>query len=164
MKSDGFGIGLPTFTHDSSLITHHCIQTVALTGFVPIYSGGTARDLHPLPLPRSHIVEGTLGEREEGCQGHYCPSSSGLLMQPLPIYEKAPDQHCGEWPVRRWGSRTVRHQSAYRCCPRNQIYSHQRRIQANMLTAVSPIAELERENCPRQKQRDEIGDNDRPRM
>ena len=25
-------------------------QTVAHTGFVPIYSGGTARGLHPLPL------------------------------------------------------------------------------------------------------------------
>lgn len=33
-----------------------------------------------------------------------------------------------------------------------------------MLFAVSPIAQLERENCPRQKQRNEIGDNDWPRM
>ena len=71
-------------------------RTVAFTGFVPIYSGGTARDLHPLPLPRSHIVEGTLGDREEGCQGHYCPSPPGLLMQPPPTYEKAPDRQCGE--------------------------------------------------------------------
>jgi len=45
-------------------------RTVAFTGFVPIYSGGTARDLHPLPLLRSHIVGGTLGDREEGCQVH----------------------------------------------------------------------------------------------
>ena len=37
-------------------------------------------------------------------------------------------------------------------------------VQPNVLTAVSPIAQLERENCPRQKQRDEIGDNDGPRM
>jgi hypothetical protein len=71
-------------------------RTVAFTGFVPIYSGGTARDLHPLPLPRSHIVESTLGDREEGCQGHYCPSPPGLLMQPPPTYEKAPDRQCGE--------------------------------------------------------------------
>ncbi len=42
-------------------------------------------------------MEGTLGEREEGCQGHYCPSAPGLLMQPLPTYEKALDQQCGEW-------------------------------------------------------------------
>ena len=45
-------------------------RTVAFTGFVPIDSGGTARDLHPLPLPGSQIVEGTLGDREEGCQVH----------------------------------------------------------------------------------------------
>ena len=50
-------------------------RTVAFTGFVTIYSGGTARDLHPLPLPRSHIVGGTLGDREEGCQGHSCPGA-----------------------------------------------------------------------------------------
>ncbi len=25
-------------------------------------------------------MEGTLGDREEGCQGHYSPSSPGLLM------------------------------------------------------------------------------------
>jgi hypothetical protein len=61
-------------------------------------------------------VGGTLGDREEGCQGHYCSSSRGLLMQLLPTYEKGPDQQYGEWPVRRWGERTVRHQSAYRCC------------------------------------------------
>jgi large subunit ribosomal protein L28 len=27
-----------------------------LAGFVPIYSGGTARAFHPLPLPRSHYL------------------------------------------------------------------------------------------------------------
>ncbi len=37
-------------------------------------------------------------------------------------------------------------------------------VQPNVLTAVSPIAQLERENCPRQKQRDEIGHDDGPRM
>jgi hypothetical protein len=50
-------------------ISPFTLQTVASTGFVPIYSGGTARDLHPLPLPRSN-VEGTLGDKEEGCQVH----------------------------------------------------------------------------------------------
>jgi len=29
-------------------------RTVVFAGFVPIYSGGTARDLHPLPLPQRH--------------------------------------------------------------------------------------------------------------
>ena len=37
-------------------------------------------------------------------------------------------------------------------------------VQPNVLTAVSPIAQLERENCPREKQRDEIGHDDGPRM
>ena len=60
-------------------------RTVAFMGFVPIYSGGTARDLHPLPLPRSHIVEGTLGDREEGCQVHSCPPSPPLLILPTGI-------------------------------------------------------------------------------
>ena len=50
--------------------SHPPRRTVAFTGFVPIYSGGTARDLHPLPLPGSHNVEGTLGDQEEGCQVH----------------------------------------------------------------------------------------------
>ncbi len=27
------------------------LRTVAFTGFVPTYSGGTARDLYPLPYP-----------------------------------------------------------------------------------------------------------------
>jgi hypothetical protein len=45
-------------------------KTVALAGFVPIYSGGTARDLHPLPIPRRHNVGSTLGDRGEGCQVH----------------------------------------------------------------------------------------------
>ncbi len=40
-------------------------------------------------------MEGTLGDREEDCQGYYSPSSTGLLTQPLPTYEKAPDQQCG---------------------------------------------------------------------
>lgn len=34
----------------------HPIRTVVFAGFVPIYSGGTARDLHPLPLPRRYNV------------------------------------------------------------------------------------------------------------
>ena len=59
---------LPTF--NAQRTTFNVSKTVASTGFVPIYSGGTARDLHPLPLPRSHNVEGTLGDREEGCQVH----------------------------------------------------------------------------------------------
>lgn len=29
-------------------------ETVAFAGFVPIYSGGTTRDSHPLPLPGNH--------------------------------------------------------------------------------------------------------------
>lgn len=37
--------------------SHPSNRTVAFTGFVPIYSGGTARDLHPLPLPRNHECE-----------------------------------------------------------------------------------------------------------
>jgi hypothetical protein len=41
---------------------------VALPGFVPTYSGGTARALHPLPLPRRHNVGGTIGERHKACQ------------------------------------------------------------------------------------------------
>jgi len=44
--------------------------TVALAGFVPIDSGGTARDLHPLPLPENHDVSGTLGEPVNFCQVH----------------------------------------------------------------------------------------------
>jgi hypothetical protein len=39
-----------------------------LPGFVPIDSGGTARESHPLPLPWSHNVEGTIGERHKACQ------------------------------------------------------------------------------------------------
>ena len=31
--------------------SHPIDRTVVFAGFVPIYSGGTARDLHPLPLP-----------------------------------------------------------------------------------------------------------------
>jgi len=31
-------------------------RTVVLAGFVPTYSGGTAREFHPLPLPGSHVV------------------------------------------------------------------------------------------------------------
>ena len=38
-------------------LTSNVVKTVALTGFVPIYSGGTARDSHPLPLPGSRNVE-----------------------------------------------------------------------------------------------------------
>jgi hypothetical protein len=57
------------------LITVHCslitvFQTVALAGFVPIHSGGTARDSHPLPLPGNHDVSGTLGDRVNSCQVH----------------------------------------------------------------------------------------------
>ena len=37
--------------------SHPYERTVVFASFVPIYSGGTARDLHPLPLPRSHNVE-----------------------------------------------------------------------------------------------------------
>ncbi len=51
-------------------VPSHPSQTVAFTGFVPIYSGGTARDLHPLPLPRSLNVDGTLGDGAEFCQVH----------------------------------------------------------------------------------------------
>ena len=29
-------------------------RTVASAGFVPIHSGGTARESHPLPLPGNH--------------------------------------------------------------------------------------------------------------
>ena len=45
-------------------------RTVALAGFVPIHSGGTARDLHPLPLPENHNVSGTVGEGVNSCQVH----------------------------------------------------------------------------------------------
>ena len=34
--------------------SHPSNRTVALAGFVPIHSGGTARDSHPLPLPENH--------------------------------------------------------------------------------------------------------------
>lgn len=44
------------------------LQTVAVAGFVPIYSGGTARAFHPLPLPRNHNVRGTIGESDKTCQ------------------------------------------------------------------------------------------------
>jgi hypothetical protein len=50
--------------------SHPSIRTVAMTGFVPIYSGGTARDLHPLPLPRNHNVTSTLGDGSNFCQVH----------------------------------------------------------------------------------------------
>ena len=59
---------LPTF--NAQRTTVNVSKTVASTGFVPTYSGGTARDSHPLPLPRSHNVEGTLGDKEERCQVH----------------------------------------------------------------------------------------------
>jgi hypothetical protein len=44
------------------------VRTVAVAGFVPIDSGGTARDLHPLPLPGNHNVSGTVGDRANSCQ------------------------------------------------------------------------------------------------
>ncbi len=50
--------------------SHPPERTVVITGFVPIYSGGTARDLHPLPLPRKLNVGGTLGDRSNFCQVH----------------------------------------------------------------------------------------------
>jgi hypothetical protein len=50
--------------------SHPSKRTVALTGFVPINSGGTARDLHPLPLPRNHNVTGTLRDVGNFCQVH----------------------------------------------------------------------------------------------
>jgi hypothetical protein len=50
--------------------SHPTNRTVAFTGFVPIYSGGTARDSHPLPLPRNYNVTGTLGEGTNFCQVH----------------------------------------------------------------------------------------------
>src|SRR5262249_28681337 len=50
------------------------IRTVALTGFVPIHSGGTARELHPLPLTQESQCGGTLGDCVEICQVHYCPT------------------------------------------------------------------------------------------
>lgn len=49
-------------------------RTVALTGFVPIHSGGTARELHPLPLTQESQCGGTLGDCVEICQVHYCPT------------------------------------------------------------------------------------------
>lgn len=39
-----------------------------LAGVVPSYSGGTVRDLHPLPFDRSCYVGGTLEWNEKGCQ------------------------------------------------------------------------------------------------
>jgi hypothetical protein len=51
-----------------SLVT--VLQTVALAGFVPIHSGGTARESHPLPLPGNHDVSGTLGDTVNSCQVH----------------------------------------------------------------------------------------------
>ncbi len=50
--------------------SHPSIRTVAYTGFVTTYSGGTARDSHPLPLPRNYNVTRTLGERSKYCQVH----------------------------------------------------------------------------------------------
>ena len=38
-------------------------RTVVFAGFVPIYSGGTARDLHPLPLTRGVLKRDKLYER-----------------------------------------------------------------------------------------------------
>jgi hypothetical protein len=50
--------------------SHPLNRTVALAGFVPIHSGGTARDSHPLPLPENYNVGGTLGDRSNFCQVH----------------------------------------------------------------------------------------------
>ncbi|CUS39045.1 hypothetical protein COMA2_60125 [Candidatus Nitrospira nitrificans] len=43
-------------------------QTVTFTGFVPIDSGGTARDSHPLPLLRAYGGS-TIEENGKTCQG-----------------------------------------------------------------------------------------------
>src|SRR5215472_8602174 len=41
---------------------------------LPIHSGGTARELHPLPLTQESQCGGTLGDGVEICQVHYCPT------------------------------------------------------------------------------------------
>ncbi len=46
-SSGSWFVLLPVPSHPSN-------WTVALAGFVPIHSGGTARDSHPLPLPGNH--------------------------------------------------------------------------------------------------------------
>jgi hypothetical protein len=74
MKCDEFEQTEPA--HHSSPITCHVPKTVAVAGFVPIYSGGTARAFHPLPLPRSHNVGGTIGESDKTCQG---PTAAPLV-------------------------------------------------------------------------------------
>jgi len=65
-----FVFARPYLAFNDSQTTVNVSRTVAFAGFVPIYSGGTARDSHPLPIPRNHNVEGTLGDQEEGCQVH----------------------------------------------------------------------------------------------
>jgi hypothetical protein len=40
------------------------LKTVAFTGFVPIHSGGTARDSHPLPLPGNLMTGHNRRERQ----------------------------------------------------------------------------------------------------
>ena len=60
-SSGSWFILLPVPSHPSN-------RTVASAGFVPIDSGGTARDLHPLPLPEITIVSGTVGESGIFCQ------------------------------------------------------------------------------------------------
>lgn len=62
-SSDLWIVLLPVPSHPSK-------RTVASTGFVTTYSGGTARDSHPLPFPRNYNVTGTLGERGNFCQVH----------------------------------------------------------------------------------------------
>ena len=56
---------------------------MACAGFVPIHSGGTARDLHPLPFTRKHLFcSVTLWELAEPCQVQICPFQAQAVVTP----------------------------------------------------------------------------------
>jgi hypothetical protein len=60
--------------------SHPSDRTVALAGFVPIHSGGTARDSHPLPLSGNYNVSGNSRRHEQFL-------SSSLLCENLFSYD-----------------------------------------------------------------------------
>lgn len=63
-------------------ITDHA--PVAIAGFVPIYSGGTARDSHPLPLTRGYVrqhnrrARQSLSRPRHPCRGRFVRTMSSV--------------------------------------------------------------------------------------
>ena len=55
---------------------------MAVPGFVPIYSGGTARELHPLPVLWSYTGS-TIGEGSKTCQAQLEPQRLIPLLRTI---------------------------------------------------------------------------------